>query len=80
MDPLAALQMAEHLLPSMVAALTGLQVGTFRTGGQAMAQDTIIDQALEEALEAIDRGTLALHLSRQVEAPLERRGQLRAAA
>lgn len=79
LEPEVALQLAEHLLPSITTALIQLPSGVFRKGAERMAKDTWLDEALEDALEAIDRATLAWQLSYRVEAPLERVGQLRQA-
>lgn len=78
---LDALHAAEQLLPLLVTALHDHAgepdgIGTFRRGAGTMTLDdkdeTATDRALEPALDAIDRATLALHLSHNVAAAAER--------
>ena len=45
------------------AGLAHLPIGRLRSGGTPLFEETLIDQALEEVLQTIDRATLALHLA-----------------
>jgi hypothetical protein len=81
-----ALKAAEQILPIIEAALreyanetTGM--GAFKRGGVIMIDDcdTDIDLTLEAALDAIDRGTIALHLCRNVSSAVERLERVRQA-
>ena len=73
-----ALKAAEQILPVIESALRQYiaetsGIGALR-GGTALIDDncTDIDTALDSALDAIDRGTMALHLSRNVFSARER--------
>ena len=79
-----ALRAAEQILPIIEQALrshadTRGGLALAREGGRMSAEETEIDSQLEGALNAIDRSTLALHLSRHVQTQAERREHLRQA-
>jgi hypothetical protein len=79
LKPEAALQLVEHLLPGISAALIWLKAGIFRKGASRMTENAWQDEALEDALDALDRATLAWQVTDQVEASLERLGHLQRA-
>jgi hypothetical protein len=84
-----ALLAAEQLLPTLRAALEAHEgepagIGSFTRapGGTIVSEDEqeeALEAALGGALEAIDRATLALHLSAHVATPAERLAQVRRA-
>jgi hypothetical protein len=87
MTGVGALKAAEKVMPAILEVLQDIStsqelVGAFRDagsekGGMTMeeAQDAVLDSILESALQAIDRGILALHLVTHAQSRVEREGQ-----
>jgi hypothetical protein len=76
-SPSDALAVAEHMLPLISRAMQE-QINSITGMGAIRREDTISsdydesDLALESAIEAIDKGTIALHLSYNVSSHIER--------
>lgn len=83
LDPPTALMAADDVFNILYAALRAQPVGVLagiKGGSPADEADETGDTAYEEALDLIDRATLALHLSREAKTPEARKTHAEEAA